>query len=164
LCVFSSSVGHALQAADGSPTLCPNLIASLVAVPGNLDAMYAAQRVEIRQCPVDISKQAGAFQLVAWAKGAKSPGLIYETEESGFYQFVMIEGVYVFEFMGGTAQPVLAIVFERDTPRIALNTSTLHEPVITCTPSKVIVELIDARDNTKRRFEFQRSGIPRRKG
>lgn len=152
---------HALAA---DTTLCPNVIASLVTVPGNLDAQHAAQRVEIRQCPIDISKDLGVFQLAAWSKGATTPALVYDTEESGFYQFAMIEGVYVFEFMGGTAQPLVAVVFENGIPKIGLRASTLAEPKITSTPSAIVVEYIDTKDNKLHRREFARSGKTQRKG
>lgn len=144
--------------------LCPNLIASLATVPGNLDAQYAAQRVEIRQCPVEIPKDLGVIQLVAWSKGATAPALVYETAESGFHQFAMIEDVYVFEFMGGTAQPLVAIVFENGIPKIGLRTSTLAEPKIISTPSAIVIEYIDSKDNKLHRHEFARSGKTQRKG
>ena len=147
-----------------SSTLCPNLIASLPTSPGNLDATYAAQRLEIRQCPVDIAKRLGVFQLVAWSKNATSPTLVYEVEESAFHQFVMIEGVYVFEFVGGTAQLLVAIVFEGGGPRIGLNVSTLAEPKIISTPSMVLIEYIDNRDHKLHRQEFSKSGKTQRNG
>jgi hypothetical protein len=138
------------------------LIASLMTVPGNLSALYSSQRLELRQCPVNITTGLGVFQLAAWEKGAKRPALVYETEDSGFYQFSMIEGVYVFEFMGGTAQPIVAIVFEKSGPKLALQASTLAEPVITSTPSKISIEFVDSKDKTTRRHEFLKYGITQR--
>lgn len=152
---------HALAA---DTTLCPNLIAALTTVPGNLDAQYAGQRVEIRQCPVDVPKRLGVFQLAAWSKNASFPALVYETEESGFHQFSMIEGVYVFQFIGGTAQPIVAIVFENGVPRLGLRASTLSEPKITSTPSAIVIEYVDSKDNKLHRHEFARSGKTQRKG
>lgn len=161
LFLFATILGEA-SATDIS--LCPNLISSLVMVPGNLDAQYTQQRVEIRQCPVDINKSLGVLQLAAWPKDAVTPALVFETEDSGFYQLAMIEGVYVFEMIGGTARTLIAIVFENGIPRIGLEASTLSEPRIVTTPSKIVVEYIDSKDNKQRREEFVSSGKTQRKG
>jgi hypothetical protein len=134
--------------------LCPNRIASLMTVPGNLDALILAQRVEIRQCPVDVQKARGSFQLVAWQKAAAEPSLILETEDSGFSQLVMIEGIYVIELMGGRVSRTVAIVFENGKPRVAMNEPSRLEPRIQSDRSKVLVELVGLA-NEKRRFEFK---------
>jgi|GEM_PF-3071983 len=152
------------QLQSAQPNLCPNLIAILTTVPGNLDAGYAAQRLEIRQCPVDIAKRLGVFQLVAWPANATTPALVYETEEAGFYQFAMIEGVYVFEFMGGTAQPVLAVVFENGIPKIGLRASTMSGAKIISTPTTITIEYIDSKDSKLYRRQFHKSGKTQRKG
>lgn len=145
----------------GEP-LCPNLIASLMTVPGNLDALVAAQRVEVRQCPVDLKTRLGSFQLAAWQQGAATPALVLQTEDSGFYQMVMIEGVYVFELMGGRATRVIAVVFNaKGIPALAIDESSRHPVRVQSQASHVVVELQDLK-NQARRFAFEKSGQTRR--
>ena len=146
--------GARLGAAEKQRPLCPNLVASLMPVPGNLDAMLAAERVEVRQCPIDLKRKSGTVQLVGWSDNALHPDLVFETEDSGFYQVVMIPGVYVFELMGGQSSRVVAIVFENGMPSLALNEGSYVAPRISSDSSKVVVEVED-RNRKKDRYEFK---------
>ncbi len=125
-------------------------------VPGNLDSTVSGQRVEIRQCPLDIRPGKGWVQLVAWRKGEKTPALIYDAEDSGLRQMVMIEGVYVFEFMGGLASRTVAIVFKDGDPRIGMEDGSRYKTTISADDSKVVVEVWES-DELRRRYEFRRS-------
>lgn len=143
-------------AVEKSDRLCPNRIASLMTIPGNLDSLTASQRVEIRQCPLDVRTGSGWFQLVAWQKDAATPALILDADDSGFRQFVMIEGVYVIQLMGGTAYVTLAITFESGNPTVAFQEASKEPPIIQSNSSEVIVELVDVR-NVKHRYVLRRS-------
>jgi hypothetical protein len=145
-----------LVAVEESDRLCPNRIASLMTIPGNLDSLTASQRVEIRQCPLDVNTGSGWFQLVAWQKDAATPSLILNAEDSGFKQFVMIEGVYVIQLIGGTAYITLGITFETGNPTLAFQESSKEAPIIQSSSSEVIVELVNVR-SVKRRYVLRRS-------
>lgn len=145
-----------LVAVEKGGCLCPNRIASLMTMPGNLDALTASQRVEIRQCPLDVRKGSGFFQLAAWQKDAADPALILNMEDVGFQQFVMIEGVYVIQLIGGTAHITIGITFESGTPTVAFQEASKAPPIIQSNASEVIVELVDVR-NVKHRYVLRRS-------
>ena len=68
----------------------------------------------------------------------------------------MIEGVYIFELMGGLSSRVVGIVYDNGIPRIALRDSTRHKTLIRSEASKLTVEVIDP-DGQSRRYEFSRS-------
>jgi hypothetical protein len=139
--------------------LCPGRIASLTPIPGNLDAEFAPERVEIRQCPLDPAKMSGWVQLVAWEKGAYKPSLIVNAEDSGFYQFAVIQGVYAFEIIGGKASEMLVISFEGGRPRIALQESSLLHPTIRADAESLTVVIRDER-GTPQEYRFPATGAP----
>lgn len=155
LFVFAGATS--LSGIEEGKSLCPHRIASLMTVPGNADALISAQRVEIRQCPGAAASLSGWIQIVAWKKGMWKPSLILNAEDSGFYQLAMIEGVYVFELMGGIAQQVLAIVYTDGEPKLALNTSSRGEISLETSSSKIIVEVPGRTPDDAKRYEFSRT-------
>jgi hypothetical protein len=139
--------------------ICPGRIASLTPVPGNLDAEFASERIEIRQCPLDPAKLSGWVQLVAWEKGAAKPSLIINTEDSGFYQYAFIQGAYAFEIIGGKASEIVVIAFEGGKPRIALQRSTLSHPKISTDAESLTVTIRDEKGR-QQEYSFPKSGAP----
>jgi hypothetical protein len=146
---FSSLV----EAADSQIALCPSSIATLTPVPGNLNAEFAAERVEIRRCTVDAAKLSGLVQLAAWEEGATKPAFIIDLEDSGFYQIAMIQGVYAFEIIGGKASRIIVISFNDGMPQVALDETSLSHPVIqTDADSLTVVTHREAGQTVERRF------------
>jgi hypothetical protein len=151
--VPSLLVSFQLATVGEKATICPTIVASLMNVPGNLDATTSAQRVEIRRCVVHAARSAGAVQLVAWGRSSQTPDLVLNLEETGFHQIAMIEGVYAFELIGGKAQEALVIVFERGKPKVALEVSTLGKVVITSDRERLLVDVSEWDRETKREVE-----------
>jgi hypothetical protein len=137
-------------------SLCPDLIATLSTVPGRLDATIALERLEIRRCPVHIATRLGTIQLVAWKTGETKPSLLFESEDTGLRQLAMVQGVYVFEFMGGRASRIVVISFESGEPRVALDTTSRSTPVITSTGKAIRVEIPGTDPSKTRVYEFKR--------
>jgi hypothetical protein len=137
-------------------SLCPDLVATLSTVPGRLDATVSIERVEIRRCPVDVAKLLGAIQLVAWKTGEIRPSLVFESEDSGLFQLAMMQGVYVFEFMGGRASRIVVISFESGEPRVALDRASRSDPIITSTGGVIRVEIPEAKPRKSQVYEFKR--------
>jgi hypothetical protein len=151
--------GVMLRAVEVGKELCPYRIASLTPIPGNLDTQFAAERVEIRQCPLDPSKLSGWVQLAAWEKGAYKPSLVLNLEDSGFRQFAMISGVYAFETIGGKASQVLVITFEFGKPKIALESSVLSHPRIRTDAETLTVSCRDGTGH-EHEYRFVKSSTP----
>lgn len=149
---------------DRKQNLCPEVVASLSKIPSNANWNTTAQRVEIRRCSLHFAPGAGRLQLAAWRKDDLEPALVFDPElYDGLVQMLMIEGVYVFQFMGGLVSPVVVIVFENGNPRIALHDSTRGETTISSDGEKVAVAFAD-QPGLKRRYEFHRSDSGARRG
>lgn len=82
---------------------------------------------------------------------------MFESEDSGLYQFAMVQGVYVFEFMGGRASRTVVISFESGEPRVALDTTSRSTPIITSNGEAIRVEIPDTDPSKRRVHEFKRS-------
>ena len=138
--------------------LCPSRLATLTPIPGNLDAEFASERVEIRQCPLDPAKLSGWVQLVAWERGELKPSLILNAEDSGFYQYAVIQGVYAFEIIGGKASELVVIAFEGGKAKIALQRSTLSHPEIR-TDAESVTVTIREETGKEQEYRFPKSGL-----